>query len=410
MSILLIDDDIDVAMAVSVLLRRAGIACDHAADAERAYALIAAQRFDAVLLDLNLTRGNTSGEEGFAILRRLLDADPDVVVIVITAHSGIRTAVSAMRNGARDFVMKPWRNAELLERIEAAIAYRQRLGAIADLREAMPTDADALIGESRGIERVRDLIRRIGPTRAGVLVTGPPGSGRMLVARELHRARCRDDAAMTVIDARLLAAGVDPAMLAGASGGTLLLRHVDRLDETAQVRLADALPAEARPIATAAQGSALIPLLHSRLGTIEIAVPPLARRGDDALLIARHLARRAEQRHARPFVGFTVDAEQAILAGPWPDEVRGLAMVVERALLLSDGGEISAEDLGLGAAASSRTVAAPPAAKETPTLADAEREMVAATLNQHGFNVSHAAAALGLSRAALYRRMAKYGL
>jgi len=410
--LLLVDDDPDVAKAVSVLLGHAGMEVAVAGNPAEAYERLALDGFDAILLDLNFTRGQTGGDEGFACLARILGDDPDAAVIVITGHSGIRIAVAAMRAGALDFVMKPWRNAELIERVRAAIAHRRRRAEIATLRrEAAPSnEPPRLIGASPAIERVRELIRRIGPTTASVLVRGPSGSGRTLVAQALHHASARAGKDMIALDARVL---VDPgdeqarATLAQTAGGTLLVSHADRLDEVGQGRLLDRLPADARLIATVEASEALIPALHGRLGTIEIAVPPLVERGNDGVMLAHHFARLAERRHARPVTGFTPEAEAAILARCWPDEVRGLARAVERAVLLDEDGVISPADLGVEDAA---PAVAGGTAPLNLNLERSERVLVETALKRHGFNVSHAAAELGLSRAALYRRMAKHGL
>lgn len=411
--VLLIDDDRDVHKAVAVLFARAGIELVSAMQPDEAYSALELAPADAILLDLNFTRGRTHGEEGFAALARLLGDDPDAAVVVITGHSGIRIAVAAMQAGAIDFVMKPWRNEELLERVRAALAHRQRRREIAALRQhdGAPADPPRLLGASAAMERVRDLIRRVAPTSANVLVLGPAGSGRSLASRAIHHASARAAGECVMLDAR---AAADPrdevagADIARAASGTLLLRHVDRLNEVAQGRLLARLPADVRVVATADQAEAMLPALRARVGTVEIAMPPLAQRGGDALLLARHFARLAERRHGKPVLGFTPEAEVAIAVTPWSDEVRGLAQAVERAVVLGDGGPIGETDLAIGQPASDTPAEAVVAASLS--LEDSERTLIAAALKRHGFNVSRAADDLGLSRAALYRRMAKHGL
>lgn len=412
--VLLIDDDRDVHHSVEVLLRRAGIAFAGAMTPEDAYSQFELEPADAILLDLNFVRGQTQGEEGFAALARLLGDDPDAAIVVITGHSGVRIAVAAMRAGAFDFVMKPWRNDELLERIRAAIANRQRRREIAALQnaEAPAVVANSLLGECEAIEQVRNLIRRVAPTTVDVLVIGPGGSGRSLAARAIHTGSPRVTRDLVMMDAT---AAVDPADvaaeadLARMNAGTLLLRHIDRLDTAAQTRLIGRLGRDVRVVATAESAGTLSAALRARVGTIEIAMPPLARRGKDAVLLARHFLRRAERQHARLVAGLTVEAEALLLLTPWPDEVRGLEQAIERAVVLGDGGLIGPIELGL----------ARPVTREQPLLAQppvvlkleqSERALVEAALKRSGFNVSRAANELGLSRAALYRRMAKHGL
>lgn len=413
--VLLIDDDRDVHHAVAVVLDRAGVELASVINPEDAYSALELAPVDAILLDLNFTRGHTHGEEGFAALARLVSDDPDAAVIVITGHSGIRIAVAAMRAGAVDFVMKPWRNEELVERVRTAIAYRRRRREIAELQRSggVPVDLPRLLGASEAIERVRDLIRRAAPTTANVLIAGPSGSGRSLCARAIHHASARATEPLVTLDARI---AVDPrdetaaADLARASGGTLMLRHLDQLDDVAQGRLIDRLPADARIIATVQAVESLTPALRARVGTVEIAMPALDQRGGDAILLARHFARAAERRHGRPVLGFTPDAEIAIGATRWADDVRGLAQAVERAVVLGDGRPIDKEALGLGLPIVITSPDLGSAPNPNLNLEESERTLIGTALKQHGFNVSRAADELGLSRAALYRRMAKYGL
>lgn len=410
--VLLIDDDRDVHQAAAVLLDRAGIAMTSVANPEEAHSALELEPADAILLDLNFTRGRTNGDEGFAALGRLLRDDPDAAVVVITGHSGIRIAVAAMQAGAIDFVMKPWRNEELLQRVRAAIAHRREREEVATRNRegCATTDPIRVLGGSDGIDQVRDLIRRVGPTNANVLVRGPAGSGRTLVAQAIHKASTRAASEIITLEARAAAeprdetAGLD---LERAASGILLVRHVDQLDELAQARLLLRLPAQARVVATATATEPLTPALLARIGTIEIAMPPLAERSGDALLLARHFARAAEMRHQRSIPGFTPEAEAAIASAHWADDVRGLAQAVERAVILSDGGPIDRRDLGLDVARKTAD-----ASSQAPILhlRQSERALIDAALKRHSFNVSFAAQELGLSRAALYRRMAKYGI
>jgi len=401
-TILLIDDNPAVFGAMDIAFRMAGHRLDGARGPEEAMSRLATQRYDAILLDLNFTPGESSGEQGLACLARIMADDPAACVIVLTAHSGIRIAVAAMQAGARDFAMKPWRNADLLARVEGAILR----GAAA--APASPQSAGAeparLLGDSEPMERVRALIRRIAPTPAGVTVTGPAGSGRTLAALAIHAASPWAMRPPIKIDLR------DPAgwALLDMGEGTAILRHPDGLDPFAQDQLAQRLPTGIRCIAIASSVSALSPALQRRLATVEVAMPPLALRGDDAVLLARHFARLAAERFVRPPVRFTDAAVTAIRSAVWPDEVRGLALAIERAVLLSDDGILDAALIA--PAAPIADIAVPIAPEANFALSDAERAMIEAALREHRHNVTQAATALGLSRGALYRRMARYGL
>ena len=400
LSILLIDDNPYIAESLMVAIRLAGHALDCADGPEVALSRLAAHRYDAILLDMNYAAGRSDGEEGLALLARILADDPGACVVVVTAHSGIRIAVEAMRAGARDFVMKPWRNADLIARLEAAIAWKAPC--VFPAGPGVQTGTAQLIGESDGIARVRDLIRRVGPTKAGVLVTGLSGTGRGLVSAALHAASAYAGAPMTRIDLR------DPGAWSRMDDaqGTLLLRYPDKLGAVEQTRLLDRLPGTVRPIAIADDAAAIGPALARRIATVAIAVPSLAERGDDVVLLARHFARIAAERHGRPVPRLTPATEDAISRASWPDQVRGLAAAVERAVLLGEGDLLDAALLlpplqfaSVEDAASSRF-----------DLEYNERAVIEAALSEHHHNVTRAATALGLSRGALYRRMERYGL
>lgn len=400
-AILVIDDNEDVARAMEIACRIAGHRVTAATSPQEALSRLATERFDAILLDLNFSPGQTDGREGLSLLARILAATPDARVVVITAHSGVRVAVAAMQAGASDFVMKPWRNAELIAKIEAAIARPSRVVANAGRSIGAAGDTIHILGESPAIERVRNLVQRIGPTEAAVAVTGPSGAGRGLVAASLHAASSRAALSPVPVD---LADTLAWDRLADAQT-TLILRHAERLDAVMQGRLVERLAVGARTIAILDHAGGLIPSLRARIATIEIAMPQLGDRGDDVLLLARHFARIAAQRHGRPPPRFTPAAEALLKRRAWPDEVRGLALAVERAVLLADDGVIEA-----AAIAPPATIT--PGVEPAPRfdLADSEKALIAAALREHRHNVTHAAAALGLTRGALYRRMERYGL
>lgn len=403
LSILLIDDNPRIAESLAIAIDLAEHRLDVAQGPDEGFSLLAAKRYDAILLDLNYAAGRTDGAEGLAMLDRLLADDPGACIIVITAHSGIRLAVSAMQAGARDFVMKPWRNAELIAKIEVA-ARRRTAPRDHPTAPESAVEPARLLGDSPAIGRVRDLIRRVGPTMAGVVVTGPSGAGRSLIATALHAASSTAERPMQRIDVR------DPLawerLDIAERGTSWLLRHPDRLDDVTQARLLDRLRPEDRYIAIADDPRAITPALARRIAAVEIAAPSLAERREDVSLLARHFARIAAERHALPPPRFTPAAEALLATAHWPDEARGLAAAIERALLLGEQGVIEAALL-----APQVTQSAPPAAARASfDLDESERAMIEAALAQHHHNVTQAAQALGLSRGALYRRMARHGL
>ncbi|MGN6376021.1 MAG: sigma-54-dependent transcriptional regulator [Sphingomonas sp.] len=408
-TILFVDDDADIQKAARLLAARHGMTLVGAQSPEAAWAQIAERAFDVVMLDLNFSRGQTSGEEGFAMLRRLIAADRDAVVIVVTGHSGITVAVEAMRAGASDFVIKPWSNEKLVAALDRAVLLRRAKLAT---RQEAPAEQDRLIlGEDPAIERLRAMINRVAPTDAGVLVTGPAGSGKSVVARALHHGSPRSGRPLITLAGR--AVEDEPRLqeaVARAQGGTLVIDDVEALPGRLQPVLATSF-GDARPIATSRLGraalrDALDDDLLFRLNTVELAVPPLARRDGDAVLLARHFLDRFARRHGRPALAFGDDVAAWIATHGWPDDVRGLKRAIERAVLLAEGETLTIADLSPADDGEAR----PPGDNGDLNLERTERAMVEAALKRHTYNISRAAAELGLTRTALYRRMAKHGL
>ncbi|TPG38268.1 sigma-54-dependent Fis family transcriptional regulator [Sphingomonas koreensis] len=406
--ILFVDDDADIQMAARLLAERNGMALTGAPDPEAAWARLAETRFDVFLLDLNFSRGRTSGEEGFAMLARLLAADRDAVVIVVTGHSGVNIAVQAMREGASDFVIKPWSNDKLVAALDRGVALR-RAKMVAGQASGAGDDDRLILGEDAAIVRLRDLVARVAPTEAAVLITGPAGSGKSLVARAIHQASMRGSRPLVTLSCGAVTdAEAMHATLDDARGATLVIDDFEGLPRVLQPVLADAL-GEVRTISTSRlDRGALRDAIHAdllfRLNTVELAIPPLARREGDALSLARYFLDRFAARHGRSLLPLTDAAAARIATHGWPDDVRGLRQAMERAVLLGDGAahDLDAFAFGDGGPAS--------LAIGDFNLARTEQALVEAALKRHAFNVSRAAADLGLTRTALYRRMAKYGL
>ena len=401
-AILIVDDDADIREAARLLLTRHAMRVVGAASPDAAWVALAQDAVDVILLDLNFARGSVSGEEGFATLDRMIAADRDAAIVVVTGHSGVATAVRAMKAGACDFVIKPWSNPRLIATVERAVALRRARRDVAGIAP-VPNDAQ-LLGESTGMSRVRALIARVAATQAPVLLRGAAGTGKTLAARLIHAASGDAQAALIVDGA--CAAAHDPAGQA-----TIVIEDVDAVPREDQRALAARL-GEARVIATsrlprAALRAALRDDLLYRLNTIEIDLPPLAARDGDTLRLARHFLDLFAARHARPPLALPDDVARALAADRWPDNVRGLRQACERAVLLAADATLTVADFALSIDADAPVARA---AAADLNLDRAERTIVAAALQRHAFNVTRAAAELGLTRAALYRRMEKHGL
>jgi DNA-binding NtrC family response regulator len=455
--ILFIDDDADVLTSVRLLLGRHEMEAMTARSPAEGLQLLAAAPVDAILLDLNFTRGATTGDEGLRCLADILEQDREAVVVVVTGHSGINIAVAAMRAGASDFVTKPWSNERLVTTIRTAVELRRRRRQAggyrsenaALLRDAFGPDG-AILGASPAMTRLRMLIDRAAPTEANVLILGENGTGKELVARALHQGSTRAAGPFIPVDLAALPEAQLEAELFGqkrgaapggetdragrfvaAHGGTLFLDEVSRLPLALQAKLLSALerrqitpvgadrpvPVDVRVVAASnrprqqlyAESSVRADLL-CRLNTVEISVPPLRDRGEDVIELSHHYLRLYARRYGRPDKPLAPAAVTALKADRWRGNVRALRHAMERAVVLSDGGAYEARDFALGGAApaeAGETLALPGGDLN---LARSERWLIEQALQRHHYNVSHAARELGLTRAALYRRMEKHGL
>jgi len=409
--ILFVDDDRDVLISAKVLLERTGFRLVTAQSPAEAWSQLAGGPIDVILLDLNFARGATSGAEGFEWLAEIRAHDPDAVVVVVTGHSGINIAVAAMKAGASDFVMKPWNNPRFLETLRAAVALRrQRVGG----QEAPALDDDLLIvGDSPPMKRIRDLVSRVAPTGAPVLIHGEAGTGKGLIARVLH-ARSGRAGPLISLDVRGLGADAAEAVARAADearGGTLFLDEVAELPPAAQARLLGLLASgpDLRLAASTrggAQGLAgLRDDLLARLNTVEVFLPRLDQRGEDLPLLLEHFVRLFARRYGRPPKPVDPLVFDFLQVQAPPGQVRGLRQAAERAVVLSAGDILAPSDFAAPAQNAGAAGAAPDF-----NLARSERAIVEAALKRHAHNVSHAARELGLTRAALYRRMVKHGL
>jgi DNA-binding NtrC family response regulator len=447
--ILLADDQSDIRESLRLLLKNEGYETYAAASPSEALVAIEAREFDAVLMDLNYTRDTTSGREGLDLLTSIQRVDSTLPVVVMTAWSSVELAVEAMRLGARDFLQKPWENARLLSILRTQIDLRQALRRAtrleAENRLLSVESGPMLIAESEAMQPVLNLISRIGPSDANVLITGEHGTGKEVVARTLHALSERSSRPMVTVNAGGLSEGVFESELFGhmkgaftdartdrigrfefADGGTLFLDEIANVPLNLQSKLLRVLEtgefervgsSHTRRVnvrvlaatnvdvnAEVAAGRFREDLLF-RLNTIEIRLPNLRERQRDIELLAHHFLRVYTERYRKKISGFDTAAMQSLREHPWPGNVRELDHSIERAVLLSAGPLIRSVDLGLRAAS---PVGLP--RLEEMNLEEVEKHLIQRMLARHGGNVSQAANALGLSRSALYRRLEKFGL
>jgi len=446
--VLVADDQPDVREALRLLLKGEGYRIEEATSPAGILAALESQDFDVALIDLNYARDTTSGQEGLELLPRILALDSMLPVVVMTAWGSVEVAVEAMRRGARDFIQKPWENARLLAIIRTqvelhrALRRSQRLEAENDLlRDA---GLPRMIAESSAMKPVLELIARVGPSDANVLVTGEHGTGKEVAARTLHALSRRASKPMVTVNAGGLSEGVFESELFGhvrgaftdaradrvgrfelADGSTLFLDEIANVPLNLQAKLLRVLETgEMERVGSSKTRAVDVRIISAtnsnlaeevatgrfredllfRLNTIEMRLPPLRDRREDIPLLATHFLMQYSRRYGKTLASFDAAAMQALLDHPWPGNIRELDHTIERAVLLAQDNAVRSSDLALRAGREGA-----PRIEEM-TLEEVERHLIQKALARFDGNVSHAAKSLGLSRSGLYRRLQKYGL
>jgi DNA-binding NtrC family response regulator len=453
---LIVDDDPDILLAARLLLRDLFADVIVAEQPDEALAKTANRAPDVILLDANFARGATNAAEGFEALARFIERDPEAVVVMITAHGGVQIAVEAMKRGATDFVSKPWSNERLLATVRTAASLRQSRKAVTTERQkvveaTLPAAGGEtpLLGNSPAMQRVAQLIERAAPTDANVLILGENGTGKELVARELHRRSRRAERVMLSVDLGAVAESLFDSELFGhvkgaftdaradrigrlqaADGGTLFLDEIGNLPLHLQPKLLTALeqrrvtpvgsnksvPIDVRVIAAtnlSAQAlgdeSRFRPDLLFRLNTVEIELPSLRQRREDIPMLLDHYLGLYARKYDKPVPPVSGAVLAALTAYDWPGNVRALRHAAERAVILSDGGPLGIDDFSIRRQAEHIAIVAVQGDSDL-NLERSERQMIERALKKHAYNISLAANELGLTRASLYRRMEKHGL
>jgi DNA-binding NtrC family response regulator len=446
--ILIADDQADLLEALRLLLKGEGYQTESTGSPDGIVTAVQSKEFDLVLMDLNYARDTTSGQEGLDTLMRLQSIDSALPVVVMTAWGSVGLAVEAMRRGARDFIEKPWDNTRLLAilrtQVELSHALREGQRLEAENRLLRTEGRPTLIAESPAMRPVLDLLGRVGPSDANVLITGEHGTGKEVVARSLHTLSERASRPMVTVNAGGFSEGVFESELFGhvkgaftdaktdrvgrfelADGGTLFLDEIANVPLNLQAKLlrvletgelervgssktrrvdVRVLSATNADVAQEVQSGRFREDLLFRLNTIEIRLPALRERREDLPLLANYFLRQFAQRYRKHLTGFETAAMQTLLEYTWPGNVRELEHAVERAVLMAQSEVVRSSDLGLrvGRDGAGRI--------EEMSLEDVESLLIKKALARHDGNVSAAADTLGLSRSALYRRLKKYGL
>ena len=445
--ILVADDQPDVLEALRLLLKAEGYQIETAKSPAAVLKAIEARDFSLAIIDLNYARDTTSGQEGLDLLAKLQAADSTLPVVVMTAWASVEIAVEAMRRGAKDFVTKPWENPRLISivknQIELAGAVRAYRRLEQENQILRGKGGPNLIAQSPAMRPVLEIISRVGPSDANILITGENGTGKGVVAQALHAVSVRAGKAFISVNMGGLPEGVFESELFGhvrgaftdakadragrfelADGGTLFMDEIGNIPMSQQAKILRTLEtgefdrvgssrtyrANVRLISATnsdlptevAAGKFRQDLLF-RLNTIHIHLPPLRDRREDIPLLAQHFLKQHVARYRKPITGFDDAALEAMRAYAWPGNVRELDHSVERGVLMAQTKLVRAPDLGLNAGQAAPRL-------EDMSLEEVESFLIKKTLARCDGNARKAAEELGLSRSAFYRRLERYGL
>lgn len=449
--ILMIDDDEDVLLAAKMLLKKQNHHVIIEKNPNKIPFLLNNDTYDVILLDMNFSKDITSGKEGFYWLEKILEKDPQSVVILITAFGDVEMAVKALKQGATDFVLKPWQNEKLISTISTAIRLRQSYSEVDKLRKAkvmleeqISKPFGEIIGESPAIKDVFGLVEKVAKTDANVLILGENGTGKELIARAIHQRSLRKDNSFVSVDMGAITETLFESELFGhkkgaftdaredrpgrfelANGGTLFLDEIGNLSLSLQSKLLSALQArqvtrvganQATPVDIRLICATNMPLhqmvkegtfrqdLLYRINTVEIKVPPLADRMEDIPLLAQHYLDHYAKKYHKSVSTISPGATDKLKRYAWPGNIRELQHSIERAVIMTDSPSLQESDFLFSRPVSSS------ASPETLNLDEVEKAAIVKALSLYSGNISKAADELGLTRASLYRRMEKYGL
>lgn len=446
--ILIIDDDSAVRSSLSFMLKRAGYSALAVPGPREAMDVVRSETPDLILMDMNFTL-STTGEEGLTLLKQVKIFRPDVPVILMTAWGSIQLAVQGMQAGAFDFITKPWNNAALLQRIETALELSATPAEIPQ-EQSDALNRSHIIGKSQGLTDVLNTIARIARTNASVLITGESGTGKELIAEAIHINSQRAKQPFIKVNLGGISQSLFESEMFGhkkgaftdasadrigrfemANKGTIFLDEIGDLDPSCQVKLLRVLQdqtfevlGDSRPRKTdirvvSATNADLRKMvsertfredLFYRINLITVKLPALRERREDIPLLARHFADRQAEVNGLPRTEFSADALQFLTRLPFPGNIRELKNLVERTILVSGKPILDASDFDAQYLRQDEPKAAAGSVLAGMTLDEIERQTILQALERYKGNLSQVAMALDISRAALYRRLEKYGI
>jgi DNA-binding NtrC family response regulator len=449
--VLIVDDNQSVLTALEMLLQNEFEEVFTLKNPGSLISTLQQNQIDVILLDMNFQAGINTGNEGIHWLRRIYETDPTISIVLITAYGDVELAVRAVKEGAFDFILKPWDNAKLISTLHAALKLRtsklENQGLIEKTRsltrEITPPE-QTIIGQSASMKKVFELVRKVAVTDANVLLTGENGTGKEVMAREIHRRSPRNQEIMVSVDMGAISESLFESELFGhmegsftdakenragkietANGGTLFLDEIGNLPIGMQVKILAVvqnrtvtrvgsntpIPIDIRLISATnrdlskmiAEGLFREDLLY-RINTIIIEIPPLRHRGSDVLLLADFYLDKYGAKYGKPGLKIGKKAEQRLMDYPWPGNVRELQHCIERAVILADKTEIDVNNLALKSDIKQQ------AAYSFQTFEEMEKQMILASIEQAKGNMSAVAKNLGITRPTLYKKMKRYNI
>ncbi|HAA17100.1 MAG TPA: sigma-54-dependent Fis family transcriptional regulator [Cytophagales bacterium] len=455
--LLIVDDNEDVLKAARLFLKRHFEQVDVEKNPEAIPSLLHNDRYDVILLDMNFTKDVSSGHEGFYWLDKILEIDPNAVCVLITAYGDVDLAVRAIKEGASDFVLKPWENEKLLATVLSAMKLRQSRDEVDQLRNQqrqMVADENTkfrdVIGQSPAMQKVFDTIERVAVTDANVLILGENGTGKEMIARAIHRNSLRKDAVFIPVDLGAISENLFESELFGhvkgsftdakedrpgrfevASGGTLFLDEIGNLSLPLQAKLLTALQnrevtrvgsnktkkvdirlicATNMPLYDMVQEGTFRQDLLYRINTIELMLPPLRERNEDIGLLADHFLKMYAKKYQKEVRSISPAATKRMEKYAWPGNVREVQHAIERAVIMANGSVLQPEDFFFTSQKAEVSSMDAAVALDQFNLEDVEKILIRKVLKRYNGNITQAAKELGLTRSSLYRRLEKYGL
>ena len=451
--ILIIDDDEDVLIAAKLLLKKHAKEVLIEKNPKKIPFLINNGTYDVILLDMNFSKDITSGKEGYYWLEQILEADPKAVVILITAFGDVEMAVKALKEGATDFVLKPWQNEKLIGTLSSAIKLKESYKEVDKLKSAKKQLEDDInkpfkdiIGDSPAMKNVFSIIDKVASTDANVLILGENGTGKELVARAIHQRSLRKDNVFVGVDMGAITETLFESELFGqkkgaftdakedragrfeiATGGSLFLDEIGNLGMPLQSKLLSVLQqrqvtrigsnkpldidirlicATNMPVYDMVAENTFRQDLLYRINTVELHLPPLRERQDDVTVLAEHFTKVYCDKYRKPHKKLASSTLKKMTKYPWPGNIRELQHAIERAIIMSEGNILMPDDFFFLVQKTDN----PSEGVDNLNLDEVEKNVILKAVNKHSGNISKAAKELGLTRASLYRRLEKHGL